>query len=72
VKRAIEESFIITETEDKKSATVTHEGEEEGYTTTLAHCTCRDNSFRHAICKHMIALAIHKGALEIKQSKLPE
>lgn len=72
IKRAIEESFTITENKDKKYATVTHEGGEEGYTTSFTRCTCRDNSFRHAICKHMIALAIHKGALEIKQSKLPE
>jgi len=72
VKRAIEESFTITESEDKKYATVTHEGGEEGYTTSFTRCTCRDNSFRHAICKHMIALAFHKGTLEIKESKLPE
>lgn len=69
-KRAIEENFTIIETEDKKSATIVHSDNEEGYTTTLAHCTCRDNSFRHAVCKHMIALAIHKGALDVKESKL--
>ena len=72
VRRALEESFTITEAEDQRTATVTHEGEPEGYATSLTHCTCRDNSFRHAVCKHMIALAIHKGALEIKESKLPE
>ncbi len=70
VKRALEESFAITEAENKESATVTHEGEEEGYTTSFTRCTCRDNSFRHAICKHMIALALHRGVLEIKESKL--
>lgn len=70
VKRAIEENFTITESEDKKSATIAHGSKEEGYTTTLERCACRDNSFRHAICKHMIALAIHKDVLEIKESKL--
>ena len=38
----------------------------EPYVTTLAQCTCPDYQYRHAICKHMIALFLKT---RIEQSK---
>ncbi|MBO4978797.1 MAG: YHYH domain-containing protein [Clostridia bacterium] len=70
VKRATEEIFTITEHSDGRSADVSPKDKMDSYTTTLTRCACPDNSIRHATCKHMIALAIHRGLLEIKQSKL--
>lgn len=72
VKRAIREKLTITEGEDGKSAKIIPDGKTESYTASFARCTCPDNSIRHAVCKHMIALALHKGALEINQNKLPK
>lgn len=78
VKCALEESFVIDTNEDEfekpsvyTNAKVYSTIEKTTYTTNLWKCSCQNGAIYRDICKHMVALAIKKGALEIDKTKLP-